>query len=274
MTFVHRFSVRTLVLVGVGLVIAGALSLASLVEAQTITSVSMVNNVFRPQTVTIAAGTTVVWLNNDQHYHAVVSDAGHFQSGILYQGNTYQHTFTMPGTYYYHDQFYGSARGGMWGVVLVTGNSMYGGSQYSPYQTTGYNNPYQTTGATSYYPSYNYGSTYGTSYPYTSGSAYTYPYAAGRSYAYPYSGSTYYNPSTAYAYPSQTYSGTGYTGYSYPYSTAPSAYTSPAYTASSYTYPSSYSPYSYSHNTSSLPTWFRLSCSMTYGTSYVCQLGN
>ena len=62
----------------------------------------MRNLAFVPGTITIQAGTTVEWTNNDPLSHSVTSDNGSFDSGLIGSGNKWRHTFTTPGTYTYH----------------------------------------------------------------------------------------------------------------------------------------------------------------------------
>lgn len=61
---------------------------------------------FSPATITIKAGSTVVWTNNTAAPHTVTSDANApaaFNSGMLSaNGGTFKFTFTKPGTYTYH----------------------------------------------------------------------------------------------------------------------------------------------------------------------------
>lgn len=66
---------------------------------------------FSPTTLTIKAGTTVVWKNTTQAPHTVTSDDGKsFDSGsnnpIAPQSGTYSFTFATPGTYAYHCNFH------------------------------------------------------------------------------------------------------------------------------------------------------------------------
>jgi plastocyanin len=57
---------------------------------------------FAPGELTIAAGTTVIWTNNDSAPHTVTADDGSWGSGRLSKGDTYSFTFEQPGTYPYH----------------------------------------------------------------------------------------------------------------------------------------------------------------------------
>ncbi len=58
------------------------------------------NFTFAPQTITVKAGTTVTWTNEDDIPHTVVS-TGHFRSKALDTGDKFVFTFTAPGTYQY-----------------------------------------------------------------------------------------------------------------------------------------------------------------------------
>jgi len=62
----------------------------------------MRNLAFVPGTITIQAGTTVEWTNNDPLSHSVTSDDGSFASGLIGSGRKWRHTFATPGTYTYH----------------------------------------------------------------------------------------------------------------------------------------------------------------------------
>jgi plastocyanin len=57
---------------------------------------------FTPGTLTVSAGTTVLWGNNDVTTHTVTSDAGAFNSNNLNSGETFQVKFDNPGQYKYH----------------------------------------------------------------------------------------------------------------------------------------------------------------------------
>lgn len=73
-------------------------------------TVSIQNFAFVPATLTVAAGTEVTWTDQDTTAHDVTSTDGPgidaattdlFASGTLSQGDSFSHTFTDPGTYYY-----------------------------------------------------------------------------------------------------------------------------------------------------------------------------
>ncbi|MFM9105252.1 MAG: ScyD/ScyE family protein, partial [Chloroflexota bacterium] len=61
---------------------------------------------FSPQTLTVVAGTTVVWTNNDDDPHTVTTDDGSVASGPIAKGATFSHTFDTPGTWAYHCEFH------------------------------------------------------------------------------------------------------------------------------------------------------------------------
>ena len=65
-------------------------------------TINMVNFTFTPGTLTVKAGTTVTWTNNDTTTHRPASDSGLFDSGDLAPGATFSFTFNNPGTFPYH----------------------------------------------------------------------------------------------------------------------------------------------------------------------------
>ncbi|MGE3270747.1 MAG: plastocyanin/azurin family copper-binding protein [Chloroflexota bacterium] len=58
--------------------------------------------VFQPAAITVPAGTTVTWTNNDPVAHSVTDVDGVWDSGLFEQGGVYSKTFTEPGTYTYY----------------------------------------------------------------------------------------------------------------------------------------------------------------------------
>lgn len=81
-------------------------------------SVSIAGFAFSPASVTVSAGDTVTWTNNDAGVPHTVSSGtgGELASGQLAGGASYQKTFTTPGTFAYHCDIHPS----MTGVVIVT----------------------------------------------------------------------------------------------------------------------------------------------------------
>lgn len=85
-----------------------------------------IDNNFKPDALTVAAGTEVVFLNNGRNDHNVVppDDPTVATWGVLDEnfkpGDTYAHTFTKPGTYVYVCTIHGSPTFGMFGTIVVT----------------------------------------------------------------------------------------------------------------------------------------------------------
>ena len=71
-------------------------------KAATNAVVKIDNFSFAPGNITIAAGTTVTWTNNDDVPHVVSSDDKSFRSKALDTDDRFSYTFTKPGTYIYY----------------------------------------------------------------------------------------------------------------------------------------------------------------------------
>ncbi|HEX2281058.1 MAG TPA: plastocyanin/azurin family copper-binding protein, partial [Thermomicrobiales bacterium] len=75
---------------------------------------------FIPSQLTIPAGTTVIWVNDEQAKHTASADDGRFDSGDQELGVSYAYTFTEPGTYPYYCRYHGDVGGvGMAGTIVV-----------------------------------------------------------------------------------------------------------------------------------------------------------
>jgi plastocyanin len=89
-------------------------------------AITIQNFAFTPQTLTVKAGTTVTWTNNDSAPHTVTSADGISTSanttslfnGSVNAGATFSHTFTKAGTYYYLCTIHKS-QAGMHGEIIV-----------------------------------------------------------------------------------------------------------------------------------------------------------
>ncbi len=78
---------------------------------------------FSPKEVTVAVGTTVSWINNEDLPHTVTADDGAFDSGELQYYDVFEFTFTEAGTYAYYCDYHGGSGGqGMSGVITVVEN--------------------------------------------------------------------------------------------------------------------------------------------------------
>jgi amicyanin len=64
-------------------------------------AVAIADFAFSPPMLTVTAGDTVTWTNEDAVAHTATSTAGAFDSGDLAQGASFSFTFTTPGTYTY-----------------------------------------------------------------------------------------------------------------------------------------------------------------------------
>ena len=63
--------------------------------------VQITNFAFAPAVITVVAGTTVTWTNEDTTQHDVFAPPVGLQSPVLNQNDSYAHTFSSPGTYPY-----------------------------------------------------------------------------------------------------------------------------------------------------------------------------
>jgi plastocyanin len=113
---------RTIIVAAVAALLcaAAALSMDKEKVSQEKGKVTISNNKFEPKTITVKAGSEVVW-ENKEGSHTVTADDGSWTSSTLTAGQTYSHKFDKPGKYPYYCTFHG-AKGGhnMAGVVNVT----------------------------------------------------------------------------------------------------------------------------------------------------------
>ena len=65
------------------------------------TEVVVKNFMFAPTSLTVKAGSTVVWTNKDEEPHTVVSIAGVFRSGAMDTNESFSFKFDKPGTYHF-----------------------------------------------------------------------------------------------------------------------------------------------------------------------------
>lgn len=77
------------------------------------TVVKVGHNRLEPSEVTVAAGSTVTFLNEDEMPggHTIVADDGSFESPGLAKGQEWSHTFEKPGTYTYTIKQHPTAQG-------------------------------------------------------------------------------------------------------------------------------------------------------------------
>jgi plastocyanin len=91
-----------------------AFGLASAAHAEEI-EVKIDNFTFAPQSLTIKAGTTVTWINEDDIPHTVVATAKAFKSKVLDTDDKFSFTFTTAGTF----EYFCSLHPHMTGTIVV-----------------------------------------------------------------------------------------------------------------------------------------------------------
>ncbi len=80
---------------------AGLLAVSAPAMAADADTVTIKNFDYAPMALTVTAGTTVTWKNEDGEPHTVVSVDGLFRSAALDTGETFAYKFTKPGVYKY-----------------------------------------------------------------------------------------------------------------------------------------------------------------------------
>jgi plastocyanin len=83
----------------------------SMAPAASAGAVTISGFAFGPASISVAAGSTVTWTNQDGTAHTVTADDGSFDSGSLAPGATFSQTFDTPGTYTYHCAIHSSMTG-------------------------------------------------------------------------------------------------------------------------------------------------------------------
>ena len=82
--------------------------------------VAMQDYVFAPESLAVAVGDTVTWVNQGAAQHSATSGEvgapdGKWDSGLLSTGGSFMHVFTAAGNYHYYCLLHGSM--GMKGVI-------------------------------------------------------------------------------------------------------------------------------------------------------------
>ena len=85
---------------GVACLLAAVALFSGAVRAQDVTA-KIDNFTFVPARLTVKAGTTVTWRNEDDIPHTIASAARLFKSKALDTDDSFSFTFTEPGTYEY-----------------------------------------------------------------------------------------------------------------------------------------------------------------------------
>ena len=71
---------------------------------------------FKPVTIEISTGDTIVWINDDDTDHDIKADDGSFDSGRLAAGHRFEHKIDKSGKFDYHDDLHPR----MHGTIVVT----------------------------------------------------------------------------------------------------------------------------------------------------------
>ena len=110
--------------------LAAGASLLVPVPARAETAVTLQGSRYEPAQLSVPAGETVVWTNNDASGHSVTADDGSFDShpncgglgGVcMNRGEMFRMTFPAPGSFPYYCRVHGGPGGrGMAGTVTVT----------------------------------------------------------------------------------------------------------------------------------------------------------
>jgi plastocyanin len=87
--------------------------------------VAAIDDLFRPATISVRAGTEVVWTNRGRNPHNVIpaDEDDDFLAEVddFEPGESYSYRFTEPGEYRYFCSVHGTAEAGMIGTVIVEG---------------------------------------------------------------------------------------------------------------------------------------------------------
>ena len=100
--------------VRVALIAATLLTIATVARAEDAT-VKIDNFTFEPEKLTIKAGTTVTWKNEDDIPHTIASATKAFKSKALDTDDSFSFTFATPGTY----EYFCSLHPHMTGTIVV-----------------------------------------------------------------------------------------------------------------------------------------------------------
>jgi plastocyanin len=92
-----------------------AISLPAVAAQAADLEVKIDNFTFTPQRLTVKAGTTVTWINEDDIPHTVTSSSKAFKSKALDTDDKFSFTFTTPGAY----EYFRSLHPHMTGAVVV-----------------------------------------------------------------------------------------------------------------------------------------------------------
>ena len=108
---------RTLARGAIGMLVAAAIAASPASAADT--EVKIDNFTFNQQQITVKAGTTVLWTNNDDIPHTVTSSTQAFKSKALDTDDKFSFTFATPGTF----KYFCALHPHMTGTIVVEANT-------------------------------------------------------------------------------------------------------------------------------------------------------
>jgi plastocyanin len=82
-------------------------------------SATIADFAFQPGSITVTAGDTISWTNDDAAPHTATADDGSFDTGQLAKGASGSHTFMTAGTFAYHCAIHPSMHGTVTVVAAV-----------------------------------------------------------------------------------------------------------------------------------------------------------
>ena len=110
------FATNTRVATALAAAVFAAAAMFTAASAQAAeTQVQIDQFIFAPQRITVKAGTTVTWINDDDIPHTVASSSKLFKSKALDTNDKFSFTFTTPGSY----EYFCSLHPHMTGAVVV-----------------------------------------------------------------------------------------------------------------------------------------------------------
>jgi plastocyanin len=109
---------------------ATAAQTAPLARSAAAHSATIAGFAFHPASVTVAAGDTISWTNEDAAAHTVTADDGSFDTGTLDKGASGSHTFASAGTFAYHCTIHPTMHGTV--TVVAAGSGAPGGGAGAP----------------------------------------------------------------------------------------------------------------------------------------------
>jgi len=74
-------------------------------------AVTIQNFAYSPATITVKAGDSITWTNQDSVGHSATADDNSFDTGVLPQGQSKSITFSKAGTYTYHCSVHPTMKG-------------------------------------------------------------------------------------------------------------------------------------------------------------------